>query len=137
MQLCSLGYLLTHTCDDVGQAGVKVLQQLTDRVNEEEGIIVAIQQPTVLSFIRLHVVINSFVHSFVGWFAHSFICMFIHISIVCTWLSLHLFTHPTICLCIHAGTYTPIHPTATACKAGPQSFHYCRMMSLHTLHSID
>ncbi len=72
-QLCSLGYSLTHTCDDVRQAGVKVLQQLTDRVDEEEGVIITVEQPTVLSLICLHIAIHIFIHSFIGLFAHSII----------------------------------------------------------------
>ena len=82
MQFSSLGYFLTHTCDDVGQAGVEVLQQLTDRVNEEEGIIVTIQQPTVLSFIRLHIVIRSCIHFLVCLLIHSFACSFVAQSLV-------------------------------------------------------
>ena len=43
----------THTCDDVWQAGVKVLKQLADRVDEEEGVVITIQHPTVLSLVNL------------------------------------------------------------------------------------
>ena len=82
MQFSSLGYFLTHTCDNIGQARVEVLQQLTDRVNEEEGIIVTIQQPTVLSFIRLHIVIRSFTHLLVCLLIHSFACSFVAQSLV-------------------------------------------------------
>ena len=116
MQFCSSGFLPTHTCDDVGQAGVKVLQQLTDRVNEEEGVIVTVQQPTVLSFIYLHIVIHS--NSFVDLFAHSYLnCLYLAKSP----------NHRSVHTCMHLYMPpTPMHHTATACKADPRSFRYCK-----------
>ena len=35
------------TCQEVGQVGVQVLQHVDGRVQEEHGVIIAIQQPLV------------------------------------------------------------------------------------------
>ena len=38
-----------RTCDDVGQGGVKVLQQLQHPLHKEEGVIMTVQDPLILS----------------------------------------------------------------------------------------
>ena len=40
--------LTQRTCDDVGQGGVKVLQQLQHPLNKEEGVIMTVQDPLIL-----------------------------------------------------------------------------------------